>query len=194
MSSPKIYIIRHGQTDWNAQNIIQGRANTPLNDFGRTQAKRNGNVLARELSNPAQFQFVSSPLDRARETMEIIRQELDLPSQGYQTDDRLLEVNYGGWQEHSWVELRKAKSKEIEARFADLWGTVAPGGESYEQATIRITDWLDNIKDNTIVVTHGGTMRCIRGHIIDEDKSIRPKFDVPHDKILLLEDDELFWI
>ena len=198
MPSPKIYFIRHGQTDWNANNIIQGHVNTPLNDFGRAQAKRNGEVLANKLARDknaaSDFRFVSSPLDRARETMEIIREALGLPPADYATDKRLLEVNYGGWQEHSWEDLRKTRSKEIEARFADLWGTVAPGGESYQQATQRLTDWLNEVTEDTIAVTHGGAMRCLRGHIINEEKAIRPKFNVPHDKILLFEDGRLIWI
>ena len=126
--------------------------------------------------------------------MEIVRQALDLPPSEYDMDERLLEVNYGGWQEHSWEQLREIRPEEIKARFADLWGAVAPGGESYEQATLRLTSWLNEVTEGTIAVTHGGAMRCIRGHIINEEKAIRPKFDVPHDKILLFEDGQLTWI
>ncbi len=194
MSSLTLYIIRHGQTDWNARGIIQGRTNTRLNALGREQAGRNGEVLADILVNADDFGFVSSPLDRACETMEIIRKKLGLPTKNYKTDDRLLEVNYGDWQKHSWEELRKEKSKEIEERFADPWGTIAPGGESYEQAMLRVNSWLNEIGKNIVAVTHGGVMRCIRGQILNEATALRPTFDVPHDRILLLQDNRIEWI
>ena len=189
-----LYIIRHGQTDWNATNKIQGATNTPLNDFGRTQAKRNGEILARHLYTPSDFQFVSSTLNRARETMEIVRAELGLPEDVYKTDQRLIEVNYGAWQGSSWDELRKENSASIEQRFNDPWSTVPPDGESYEQASNRILTWLEGTSGDMVIVTHGGIMRCIHGHFANKDFVERPKMDVPQDQILVIENNEMRWI
>jgi len=189
-----LYVIRHGQTDWNATNKIQGATNTPLNEFGRAQAKRNGATLKKHLTDANDFQFVSSTLDRARETMEIVRAELGLPKDAYETDARLIEVNYGAWQGSSWEELRKENSAPIEQRFNDLWGTVPPDGESYEQASNRILTWLEGTSGNMVIVTHGGIMRCIHGHFANKDYSERPKMDIPQDQILVIENNEMCWI
>ena len=66
-----IYFIRHGETDWNAQARYQGQADVPMNETGRTQARRNGETLRRLLPDIASADFVASPLARARETMRI---------------------------------------------------------------------------------------------------------------------------
>ena len=73
-----IYLIRHGQTDWNAEGRLQGQADTGLNDTGRAQATRNGEFLAGLVADPAAFDFVASPLSRTRETMERVRAAMGL--------------------------------------------------------------------------------------------------------------------
>jgi len=194
MSSRILYFIRHGQTDWNATHKIQGATNTPLNDHGRAQAKRNGKVLAAHLRAPQDFQFVASTLDRARETMQIIRAEMGLPPEEYASDERLVEVNYGDWQGHTWEELRKENSAEIAERFNDLWATIPPNGESYEQASNRILTWLNGTSGDMVIVTHGGIMRCIHGHFANDAYADRPKMDVPQDQILIVENNEMRWL
>jgi broad specificity phosphatase PhoE len=69
-----IYVIRHGQTDWNAERRLQGQKDIPLNAIGREQARQNGIDLAEILKIEAiPFDFVASPLGRTRATMEIMR-------------------------------------------------------------------------------------------------------------------------
>jgi broad specificity phosphatase PhoE len=70
-----LYVIRHGQTDYNREERLQGARDIPLNDMGRSQARSNGQTLAAtplELPLDA-FDWVSSPLSRTRETMELVR-------------------------------------------------------------------------------------------------------------------------
>ena len=62
-----IYMIRHGQTDWNADERLQGQQDIALNDLGRSQATRNGETLVARLGSAASYDFVSSPLSRTRE-------------------------------------------------------------------------------------------------------------------------------
>ena len=80
MPRPILYFARHGETDWNLERRLQGQHDIPLNALGRVQASRCGEILrdllARDGRPAARFDYVSSPLGRARETMELMRAEL----------------------------------------------------------------------------------------------------------------------
>src|SRR3954469_13298733 len=96
MPAPTIYYLRHGETEWNALGRLQGIKDIPLNARGRDQAVQAGGILAdlfkREGRDKAALPYVSSPLCRARETMELARSKLELPTAGYMLDDRLREI------------------------------------------------------------------------------------------------------
>ena len=77
-----LYFVRHGETDWNAERRYQGQTDIPLNDRGRAQSRRNGEALRAFLPHIAGADFVASPLGRARETMEILRDTLGLDPSG----------------------------------------------------------------------------------------------------------------
>src|SRR5688572_16874951 len=98
MDHPTIYFIRHGETDWNRDRRYQGQKDIPLNETGRAQAHRNGLALRTFLPAIAEADFIASPLGRARETMKILRGELDLPPERYTLDPRLMELCYGVWE------------------------------------------------------------------------------------------------
>lgn len=185
---PTIYLVRHGQTDWNASLRLQGQEDTPLNDTGRGQAGRNGAALANILTNPDEFDFVASPLSRTRETMEIIRKVLGLPADSYRTDDHLKEIHFGEWQGSTWDELRQERPNEITARFEDPWNTVAPGegGESYSMLFERALSCLESIKQDTIVVTHGGVIRCMKHHIEQIPSQQIPHLEILQDRVYVV--------
>jgi probable phosphoglycerate mutase len=190
---PKIYLVRHGQTDWNASLRLQGQEDTPLNDTGRGQAGRNGAVLARILSNPDGFDFIASPLTRTRETMEIVRKALDLPAGNFRTDNALKEIHFGDWQGQTWDQLREAHPKAIAARFDDPWNTVAPGsgGESFAMLSARALGWLETVEQDSVVVTHGGIIRCLMGHIEKTPVQKIPLVDIPQDRIYALGENQV---
>ena len=93
---PVLYFVRHGETDFNVEQRLQGRYDTGLNARGRAQASDCGGVLrdliARNRHEPNEFAYVSSPLTRARETMELVRTVLGLDPHAYEVDDRLMEI------------------------------------------------------------------------------------------------------
>src|SRR5215467_10510143 len=95
--SISLYFARHGETEANRERRFSGRMDTPLTDKGRGQARAVGGILKRELGLRPPLAFVSSPLRRARITMEIARTELDLPPDGYTTDARIAEIDLGAW-------------------------------------------------------------------------------------------------
>ena len=100
------YMIRHGQTAWNAEGRLQGQKDIPLNDTGRAQAAGNGRALKAILRDTvSDFDFVASPLGRTRETMELLRGAMGLDPSAYRTDPRLVEVSFGDWEGHTLPEL-----------------------------------------------------------------------------------------
>src|SRR5690606_31810148 len=103
--SPLVYIVRHGETAWNVEYRLQGQADVPLNDEGRRQATANGLRLAQLIPNPEEFDFVASPMQRTRSTMELIRAAMKLDPTDYRTDPRLMEMSFGDWQGFTFAEL-----------------------------------------------------------------------------------------
>ena len=191
-----IYVIRHGQTAYNAEYRLQGQADTPINEKGRGQAKRNGELLAGLLTNPGDWDYIASPLGRTRETMEIIRSGIGIDPAGYRTEDRLMEINLGDWQGYTWDELREAHPEEIEARFQDMWNTVSPGpgGESYKMVAERTVPWFEGLEKNSVVVTHGGVIRCLQGHFHNLPEQETPALKVPQDRVLKISGTTLEWL
>jgi probable phosphoglycerate mutase len=169
MKRPIIYFARHGQTDWNAERRLQGQHDIPLNSLGRLQAAQSGTILrglfARERLSAGDLDYVSSPLGRARETMELMRSGLGLPPQGYRTDPRLMEMSFGRWEGYTFPELKDREAEALAAREKDKWGFVLPGGESYDQLVIRVRDWYEGIERDTVVASHGGVCRALIAHL-----------------------------
>ena len=187
MSMPPIYFLRHGETDWNAARRLQGRIDIPLNPKGRGQARRNGGVLAELLDRPNALNYVASPLARTRQTMQIAREALGLSETGFSLDDRLLEINFGDWEGRSWAEVKRDDPEEYLARHADGFGHAVPGGESYAMVTERVVSWLASVTEPTVVVSHGGVMRCLRGHVLGLPSAAILQLEVPQDKVMLIE-------
>ncbi|MEH2475069.1 broad specificity phosphatase PhoE [Nitrobacteraceae bacterium AZCC 2161] len=165
MPQPTIYYIRHGQTEWNAAGRFQGSKDIPLNDLGREQAAHAGGILkdlfARDERGPESLGFVSSPLGRARSTMEFVRTQLDLPAADYALDDRLREIGYGHWEGSTLAQQQESHPEVFAARQTDKWGMPPPGGESYASVQIRMRDWYEELTGDTVAVAHGGTARAL---------------------------------
>lgn len=189
-----LYCIRHGQTDWNAQSRYQGQMDIPLNDSGRQQARRNGQTLRQLLPDIANADFVSSPLGRARETMQIVRQELGLAPDNFSTDERLKEVHYGTWEGQLLETLIETEADGIAARKADPYGFRPPQGESYADLLERMRGWVDSVETDTVVTTHGGISRAMRTYLLDLDPQGILDLDVPQDLVLAIRRGTMRWL
>ncbi len=189
MTDPKIYYIRHGQTDWNAELRFQGQRDIPLNDTGRGQALHNGKTLKSLLENPAPYTFVSSPLSRARETMEIVRRELGLDVDKYETEDRLIEVSYGNLEGITQPEMKAADRELYYYRKQNAWTFRPEGGESHEDVIGRVSDWINSLRaDGQYIVTaHGAVGRVMRHLQAGLSSQEASKFVFPQDKVFLFE-------
>jgi probable phosphoglycerate mutase len=165
MPAPVIYYIRHGETAWNAAGRFQGTQDIPLNDLGRSQAVTSGGILAdliaRDGHQAAALPFVASPLGRARLTMELVRETLQLPPDDYAVDGRLREIGYGQWEGLTLPQMERHDAVTFASRIADKWGVAAPSGESYASVSLRMREWFDSLQGDTVTVAHGGTMRAL---------------------------------
>jgi broad specificity phosphatase PhoE len=162
---PTIYYIRHGETQWNAEERLQGTQDVPLNDLGRKQAAGAGHILgdllARDGRSATSLPFVASPLGRARATMELVRGALKLLPGDYAIDARLREIGYGEWEGSTLAQAQAADPELFARRQASKW-TVAPtGGESYVAVQERVTEWYHQLTGDTVAVAHGGTARAL---------------------------------
>ncbi len=189
-----IYFIRHGETDWNAQSRYQGQADVPMNETGRAQARRNGEALRALLPSISKFNYVASPLLRARETMEIVRAAMGLEPRDYALDERLKELHYGDWQGIFAHDLPNIDAPGIAARSRDTFRWRPKGGESYEDLMVRSVDWLGDVTSDTVVAAHGGVSRVLRGHLFGLDPAAVPELPVPQDRVLVLRRDGMDWI
>jgi broad specificity phosphatase PhoE len=193
---PLVYLVRHGQTDWNAEHRLQGQADIDLNAVGRSQAERNGRKLAELIADPAEFDFVASPLSRTRETMELVRRAMNLLPKDYSTDARLLEVHFGDWQGYTLAELDRMTPGTTAARELDKWNFVPPGdaAESYAMLHRRVAPWFEALTRPTVCVTHGGVFRVL--FRMAGKKPIREAaaLDIAQDRVLRFEDGKLDWI
>ncbi|MEH6690145.1 MAG: histidine phosphatase family protein [Pseudorhizobium pelagicum] len=182
-----IYMIRHGQTDWNAEGRLQGQQDIPLNEIGRAQATRNGSTLLSSAGSAiADFDFVASPLSRTRETMERMRKAMGLEPGAYRTDERLVELSFGDWEGQTLEEVGRVAPERLLARVEQKWSFIPPGtaAESYEILSWRVGAWLQSISRPTVCVTHGGIVRSMFRLVgaVSEDEAAT--MDVPQDKIL----------
>ena len=145
-----IYLIRHGQTDWNVDRKLQGQTDIPLNQNGRKQAED----AAKEISKLKIDRIISSDLLRAKETAEIINKKIGVM---VSFDKRLREINYGDY-EGKLVETIKDEDWNIFNNNPEKINC-----ESNEQVYNRVKSFLKQIKkdENVLVVTHGGPLRMM---------------------------------
>jgi probable phosphoglycerate mutase len=160
-----LYFVRHGETDWNAERRLQGQLDIPLNAVGRRQSAQCGGTLhslmAARHKTPADFVFFSSPLSRARETMEILRGILGLSHEGYAIDSRLAELSFGRWEGLTYKDVRALDRSVLAVRERDKWNFTPPDGESYAKLLVRIRDWQAGLTSDAVVAAHGGVARVL---------------------------------
>jgi broad specificity phosphatase PhoE len=174
-----LYFARHGETEANTRKLFSGRKNTPLTARGREQAKAIGLALKNELGTAPSLSFVSSPLERARITMEIARETLGLPREGYVTDARIEEINLGEWDQLTTDEARARDPQLFAARAADKWHVHVPGGENYAEVAKRAEDWIASLAADTFAVSHGAYTRILRGLFLGLNANEMSALDEP---------------
>jgi broad specificity phosphatase PhoE len=158
-----LYFARHGETEANVAHRFQGRTlDTPLTALGRDQAAALAAILKTRVDDPARLSFVSSPLARARATMEIVRAGLGLEGP-WATDARIVEIDLGTWDGQTDTEASAADPAFYELRTFDKWNVAPPGGETYADVAARAEAWVASLTADTFAISHGAFTRILRG-------------------------------
>jgi broad specificity phosphatase PhoE len=179
-----IYLLRHGQTAFNAERRMQGHMDTPLNARGVQQAAAMGALLRGLIPDTAGWRIIASPLARAQDTAKAAGAALGLP---IETDRRLIEVTVGEWEGRLLDDVAVEHPELFKSR---QWFFHAPGGETYDQMAGRIGAWLDDLppepERRVIAVCHGVTSRVLRGLYAGLSAHDALQQDVPQDAIYRL--------
>ncbi len=157
----RILLVRHGETDWNTEGLVQGRTDLPLNARGREQADE----VARALAGRGIRRVVSSPLRRATQTAEVIADALGLD--GFDVDAGLVEQAFGRAEGRRWADAT--------AEFPDG----VPGLEDRPSVVVRaaaaIERWAEP-GETIAVVTHRGVINALRLSVGEHPDTVTPAF------------------
>lgn len=191
MSPPRIIFIRHGETDYNAEARLQGQRDIPLNGRGLAQADQAGRSLL-NLIGPAglaghALHWVSSPLERAIQTMDIARAAAGLAPGGYGIDARLKELSFGQWEGLTWQEVKEKSPYAADWREGDKWNFIPPGGESYQMLAERLWPWLHELDKETVVAAHGGVARVMLAELAGMDRQRAALENIWQGRLLIFE-------
>ncbi len=154
---PPLYVLRHGQTEWNLADRMQGWQDSPLTHLGRAQALAQQRILFGILDGSQAARY--SPSGRARATAQIA---LDQHFGTAIEDARLQEINVGDWTGCTPTEIAAEKAGIDPTEDWHMWKFGAPGGETLDEMTVRCRAVLDDLTKPTILVTHGVTSRLLR--------------------------------
>lgn len=153
----RVFLARHGESDWNVENRFQGHTDRPLTERGREQAR----ALARELAAESLQAIYTSPLRRARETADVVGTALGIDPVA---DPDLVEIDVGGW-----AGLSRAEAEERHPQAFRRWVEGGEGwedGETFERMAARVVGALRRIaaahpEGSVLVVSHGGPIRAV---------------------------------
>lgn len=165
----KVYVVRHGQTAWNLEEVFRGRMDIPLDETGKKEVHLAGEALKDETLNA----IYSSPLSRSMETAENIAKFQNIPVTPLES---IIDISYGEWEGVSLVEVQK--------KYPDLYGLwlkephniTFPGGESLEQVRVRTRNAIDDLvekhkDENIALVAHRVPNKVICCSLLGIDNS-----------------------
>lgn len=165
----RLWLVRHGETDWNVEQRFQGTSDQLLNATGEAQAQS----LAPRLADIAFDGIYSSDLKRVKRTAELA---LDGSLEGVTLDSRLQELDFGEWEGLSWREVREQFPDEF-AIWADDREQNPHGGERITDVVRRVELFLNDMQrqhgkdDHVLIFAHGGVFAVMVCMLLDTDPS-----------------------
>ena len=189
----RIYLIRHGQTDWNVAKKIQGTTNIPLNATGIEQAHAVGRMFAEKSDEYPIDYLYTSFLDRAHVTADIIGEHIGLPAA---VADGVHELDLGGFEGLTWAEAEAKYGPVYYAWFENRQFAKTPdGGEAYRDAydrchtAVRRLAALHPDARGIAIVSHGGTIFATIAAITDTDFDHMEKYPIGNLSVAVTEYD-----
>jgi broad specificity phosphatase PhoE len=161
------YLVRHGETHWNAEERIQGQSDIPLHETGRREAALTGRRLA-----DVRFAAVyASDLARTQETARIILGAQSVQPPEVETHADLREVEYGLFEGMTWSEIRDMDGRMGNRQFVRDLDFAPPKGESFRQVLARTGTFASMLRerhtnDDVLIVAHGGSLRALAVNIL----------------------------
>ena len=164
------YLVRHGESVSNLEGRVQGQSDVELSDHGHAQAKLVAECSRRLAESVAIDEVWSSPLQRARETADVIAAAVGLP---VLVEQGLCELHAGIFQGHLWADLEEKFPEEVARWRSGDVDYVIPGGESRAQLAARGRAVLEGLAGRTsrgmIVVSHGGVLTAALGSMLGRE-------------------------
>lgn len=177
----KLILVRHGQTEMNAQRLYFGKLNPPLNDLGISQAYQ----AKEKLLNIDYDRIYSSPLERAKQTAEICNY-LD---KDIIFDPKLEEIDFGIFEGLTFKEMSERYPDEIKKMEENWKGYNYITGESPQEMFYRAVSFLETLDytKNNLIVAHWGIIGCIISYFISKSLDTYWKFNIKNGSIAIFE-------
>ena len=178
-----IYLLRHGQTNYNHEGRMQGQLESQLTDLGMAQAQAMADLLKAEIADTTGWRLLASPLKRTRQSAAVVGATLGLE---VEIEPALIEVGCGAWEDRLYADL----AKEYPDAFAGRdWFFQAPEGERFEDVDGRVRPWLAAQAPEPrklIAVAHGVSGSLLRGAYLGLSREETLAQDMPQDAIFRL--------
>ncbi len=188
----RIYLIRHGQTDWNLAKKIQGKTNIPLNATGIDQAHKVGRMFAEKAKiYPVDYLYTSF-LDRAHVTADIIGDHLGMPAE---VAEGFHELDLGGFEGLNWAQAEEKYGPVFREWYENRQFAKIPGGEAYNDAYIRCHEGVKQLAARhpdargIAVVSHGGTIFATIAAITHTDFNHMDQYPIGNLSVIVTEYD-----
>lgn len=157
-----IFLLRHGETEWNAEGRFQGQRDSPLTACGREQAAQLGRILSRRFAGRGLPAFHVSPLGRTQDTAAIVARYVDMRGM-MRIEPRIQEVSTGVWDGLTNEEIAAGWPGALDGTDHFDWYFRSPDGETLEAALRRVQSWLSELEGPVVAVSHGLLGRLVRG-------------------------------
>ena len=179
-----IYLLRHGQTNYNHEGRMQGQLESVLTPLGQAQVQAMADVLLTQLDSPNDWRILASPLARTRQSAAIVAATLGL---SVEIEPALVEVGVGAWEGQLYADLRISHA---DAFARPDWYFQAPGGERFEDLSGRIDPWFTGLppepERRLIVVCHGVSGSFVRRAYLGLTPEETVAQDMPQDAVYRL--------
>lgn len=184
----KLYLIRHGQTAWNAQSRVMGRSETPLDAIGEKQVSQ----MAKSLKDFTIEKIFSSPQLRAQQTAQALAMVKNIP---VHRDERLAEIDFPRWQGKTIEEIRD--DEVYRSRRKDILSFLHPEVESYQSLIDRISAFcvdMEKAERDIAVVTHADVVKGFMIHLLQVPSETFFQFKIQNASCTVLNKENERWI